>query len=257
MKTTVKPAQRQAKRRAFTLIEMILAIGIASIVLITITTVLFSTLRLRQATEDMVDGASPIDQATAYIKRDLECVMTPTNGTSKIMSGCFRIGNLSSAGVSGNVVAEMYTATGALSSKAPWGDVQRVTYELKDATAGGGGQNLYRSVMRNLLAVATPNVTDQLMLGGVASVKFSAYDGTQWDDAWDTSDVTSLYTNLPVAVKVEITLASQNNATLDPITLVVPIDETARTNAAVTYSSAGATGGGGTTPTPPTPAKKN
>ena len=240
----MKLERSQPNQQAFTLIEMILAIGISAMVLIVISSALMSTLRLRQATEDMVDAASPIDQATAYIKRDLQCVMTPTNGTSKILSGAFRIGNLSSAGVSGNVVAEMYTATGALSDSAPWGDVQRVTYELKDS--GSGSQDLYRSVMRNILAITTPQVTDQLLMGGVSSVKFTAYDGQAWDDAWDTSNPNSIYTNLPAAVKVEIHLANIDSMGGDPITLVVPIDQESRTNATVSYSS----GGGGTTGRP-------
>lgn len=239
---------KQAQQQAFTLIEMILAIGIASLVLITITTVLFSTLRLRQATEDMVDAAAPIDQAIAFIKRDLLCAMTPTNGTSMILSGSFRLGNLTSSGVSGNVVAEMCTATGALSDKAPWGDVQRVTYELKDS--GNGSQDLYRSTMRNLLAVTTPQVSDQLLMSGVSSVKFYGYDGSQWEDSWDTSNPSAVYTNLPVAVKVEINLAGMDKQGGEPITLIVPIDQQSRTNAVISYpaaSSSSSSGSGGNT----------
>jgi len=39
---------------------------------------------------------------------------------------------------------------------------------------------LYRTVLRNLLATTTPVVDDQLMMSGVASVKFSCYDGATW-----------------------------------------------------------------------------
>jgi hypothetical protein len=84
---------------------------------------------------------------------------------------------------------EMFTATGALSDNAPWGDIQRVTYELKTpADRNAAGKDLYRSVTRNLLTVVTtPDVEDQLMLSGVASIKFSCFDGTQWQDTWDTT----------------------------------------------------------------------
>ena len=138
----------------------------------------------------MVDAASPVDAAVTFMKRDLQCAVTPTNGTSKVLSGGFRAGNsLTSVGVSDPVAVEMFTATGALSDNAPWADIQRVTYELKTPTDSSAvGRDLYRSVMRNLLAAATPDVTDQLMLSGVASIKFSCYDGAQWDDTWDTTD---------------------------------------------------------------------
>ena len=77
---------------AFTLIEMILAIGVAAIVLVAINTVLFAALRLRDATADMVDAAAPVDQTVTFLRRDLECVVTPTNGTTKVLSGDFRVG---------------------------------------------------------------------------------------------------------------------------------------------------------------------
>ena len=216
---------------AFTLVEMILAIGVAALVLIAVNAVLFTALHLREVTTDVVDAATPVDQTFTYLRRDLQCVVTPTNGTSKVLSGGFRIGNgLSSVGVSDPVAAEIFTATGALSASAPWADIQRVTYELKNSTTVSGQRDLYRSVTRNLLNVNTPDVADQLMLSGVESVKFSGYDGAEWVEAWDTTDPNSTYTNLPLAVKVEIKMAGDSNAKFEPIQLVVPIDSVARTN---------------------------
>src|SRR5580692_11756721 len=86
---------------AFTLIELILAIGIAAMVLIAVNTVFFAALHLRNDTADMVDAASPVDSVVTFMKRDLQCAVTPTNGTSKVLSGGFRAGeNLTSTGVS-------------------------------------------------------------------------------------------------------------------------------------------------------------
>jgi len=209
---------------------MILAIGIAAIVLIAVNAVFFTSLHLRDDTSDMVDAATPIDATVTFLKRDLQCVVTPTNGTSKVLSGSFRAGdNLTSVGVSDPVAIEMFTATGALSDSQPWGDIQRVTYELKNsAVAGAAGRDLYRTVLRNLLAASTPAVDDQLMMRGVASVKFACYDGAVWQDAWDTTSTTAVNTNLPLAVKVEIQMAGNANA--QPIEMVVPIDSVTRTN---------------------------
>jgi len=230
---------RSSARAAFTLIEMILAIGIAAIVLICVNAALFTALHLREATVDMVDAESPVDSAVSYLKRDLECCVTPTNGTSKVLSGDFRAGvGINSVGVSGDVAIEMYTATGSLSDNAPWADIQRVTYELKTpADLSAPGRDLYRSVVRNLLPVATPTVDDQFMLSGVSSIKFSCYDGAQWQETWDTTSAGSPNTNLPKAVRVDIQMAG--NAAAQPVEIVVPIDAVARTNAVL----ASATGG--------------
>jgi type II secretion system protein J len=225
---------------AFTLIEMTLAVGIAAMVLIAINAVLFAALRLRDAPADTVDAASPVDQTVAVLRRDLQCVVTPTNGTSKILSGDFRVGNVVSPGVAEPVAIEMFTATGALSENSPWADIQRVTYELKepdDRTAAG--RNLVRSIARNLLTMTTPDVEDQLMLRGVESVTFSCFDGSQWQDTWDTTGITSVNTNLPLAVRVDIQMAGKNNP--QPIELVVPLDAQGLTNQTSQASSTGGT----------------
>jgi prepilin-type N-terminal cleavage/methylation domain-containing protein len=103
--------------RAFTLIEMILAIGIAAIVLVAVNAVFFTALHLRDATQEAVDEATPVDQALTVMRRDLECAVTPTNGTSKILSGDFKVGGVTSPGIGQPVAIEMFTATGGLSEK--------------------------------------------------------------------------------------------------------------------------------------------
>ncbi|MDR3377831.1 MAG: type II secretion system protein GspJ [Verrucomicrobiae bacterium] len=235
----LKHNQPVAARRGFTLIEMILAIGIAALVLVTISTVLYTALRLRDDTAEMVDAESPVDAAMVFLKRDLQCLVTPTNGTTKVLSGGFRAGSaLTSTGQGDPVAVELFTASGATSDSAPWGDIQRVTYELKTpAGAASGGRDLYRSVTRNLLAVSTAEISDQLMLSGVASLKFACYDGAQWNDTWDTTDSTSTRTNLPLAVRVDILMAGRSD--LGPIEMVVPIDSQSRTNMVLTNSVSG------------------
>jgi type II secretion system protein J len=232
--STIQPFNHSTNS-AFTLIEVILAIGVASIVLIAANAVFFTALHLRNATADAVDAASPIDQSLTLLRRDLQCAVTPK--ASGVLSGDFKIGNVTSTGISDPVAAEIYTADGALSENSPWGDIQRVTYELKNSTSGAGGRDFYRSVTRNLLTTATPDVEDQLLIRGVDSVQFSAYDGSQWNDSWDTTDTTSANTNLPVAVRVNIQLNGGSGKNMSPIEILVPIDSQSRTNSTSTAGS--------------------
>ena len=215
---------------------MILAIGVAAIVLIAINAVLFATLRLRDVTNAAVDAATPLDNTVTVLRRDLQCAMSPTNGTSKVLSGDFRVGSVTSVGVAEPVAIEMFTATGTLGANAPWADIQRVTYGLKPSTdRAATGQDLVRSVVRNLLSLNSPEVEDQIMLRGVASLKFSCFDGSQWQDTWDTTGFTSVYTNLPLAVRVDIQMAGNNQSS--PVEILVPIDSVSRTNMVLTSST--------------------
>src|ERR1044071_8715978 len=92
---------------AFTLIELILAIGVAAIVLIAVNTVFFSALRLRNATTEMVDDATPIENAITILRRDLMCAVSPIPGG--IMSGDFKCGDVTSVGVADMVSLEVFT----------------------------------------------------------------------------------------------------------------------------------------------------
>jgi prepilin-type N-terminal cleavage/methylation domain-containing protein len=221
----------------FTLIEIILAIGVAAIVLVCVSTVFFAAIHLRDATQAAVDNATPADQTLTFLRLDLECVVTPTNGTTKVLSGDFRTGSVSSSFNGEPVAIEMYTATAALSDSKPWGDVQRVTYELRDpVNRNAQGKDLIRSITRNLLSTSTPQVEDEWMMGGVESITFSCYDGAQWWPNWDTTDVTSVNTNLPLAVRVDIQPVGNQ---LAPIEMVVPIDTQSRSNVVLTTTNTG------------------
>ena len=209
--------------RAFTLIEAMLAISIMALVVVAVNSVFFSALHLRDRTSESVDHALPAQQATAILRRDLQCAMAPGG----LLAGDFKVGLVSELNMSQPVAIEMYTATGALRANEPWADIQKVTYELKPPTvqSASGGNDLIRSVTRNLLCTSVPDVDDQYLMGGLQDLQFSCYDGTQWLDAWDT---TNGNTNLPVAVRVRIQLAGA--PATEPIECVVPIVSQSRTN---------------------------
>ena len=76
------------RRRGFTLIEVLLATAIFSIVLVAINVVFFAALHLRQRTTAAVDGALPLNQALAILRKDLQNTVAPS-GT---LSGQFRYG---------------------------------------------------------------------------------------------------------------------------------------------------------------------
>ena len=164
-------------RSGFTLMEVVLAVGVCVVALSAVTAVFFGAVRLRETTLQAVGESLPVQQALDVMERDLKGAMAPTtNGVysgvasgnlTGIFSGDFRVGSLNSPGVSQTVSIELYTTTGVLRDNQPWGDVQRVTYGLQPSRSG---QNLVRSVTRDVLATFIPTPENQVLLENVAGL---------------------------------------------------------------------------------------
>jgi type II secretion system protein J len=212
-----------APQGAFTLIEILLAVGVFSIVLIAINTVYFSALRLRNRATEMFENSVPLQRALTVIKRDLEGLMLP-GGTlaGKLQTDLTSTANSTAESVGERVSPDLYTTTGGVDDTSPYSEVQKVAYYLTTSTNLGPGRDLVRSVTRNLLPAATELPDAQVLLSGVDEAVVLFYDGTDWTETWDSTT----QTNLPSAIKVQIALASKNEqqlAVAEPIELVVPV----------------------------------
>ena len=213
--------------RAFTLIEVLLALSVSAIVLAAIGGVFYSAVRLRERTAAMLDEAAPLYQALGLLRRDLQGAVPPGG----VLAGDFRNGTVDNGMVQG-LGLQFFTTTGVIRDEVPWGDIQEVTYELREPKerTSAGGKDLVRSITRNLLATTGQESEDQWLMGDVQSLEFACYDGTDWRDSWDTSLGD---TNLPSAVRVRIQLVSDNRTdTLNrqPMEMVIPLLTQSRTN---------------------------
>ena len=219
--------------KAFTLIEMLLAVAICAIVLVAINGVFATAVRLRDKTSDAVEETLPVNRALDTLYRDLK----GTVGPGGFLAGDFRCGaqamgaTMGLSGEAGSAGLDFYTSTGTVTDKAPWGDLQEVFYELKTPSdRNQQGMDLVRCINRNLLATATPTPETQRLMGHVQTLEFDCYDGMQWRNTWDTS-LTD--TNLPVAVRVRIQLAArpgEDASKLQPLEMLVPLVSQTRTN---------------------------
>ena len=130
---------------------------------------------------------------------------------------------------------QFYTAVGIEDDNAPWSEIERVSYYLAPPTNNTPGMDLFRSVTRNLLPVMQDQTDDQFLMSGVDSITFQYYNGTAWQDTWDSTLVdsaTGLTNNLPSAIKLDLQLHDDSSTagTPAPVELVVPIMVLARTN---------------------------
>ncbi|HEY3861109.1 MAG TPA: GspJ family type II secretion system protein [Verrucomicrobiae bacterium] len=216
--------------RAFTLIELLLAVSIMVILVGAISGTFFAALHLRNSTVNSIQATLPVEQALDVIQNDLANVICSTNTNSTFLAP-LQTDNTTN-NLPNQIGPSFYTSGGELDGMAPFGCMQKVDYLLATPTNGyrGPGRDLIRAVTRNMLPISQPAQPDEqhTLLEGVQSLNFTYYDGTQWEQVWDTTQ----QTNLPQAIKVQIQMA-QGPGTLarnQPLELVVPIDVLLSTN---------------------------
>ena len=133
---------------------------------------------------------------------------------------------------------DFHTSTGILRDEHPWAAIQEVNYQLMPAAdRSRPGNDLVRTVNRNLLAVATQTPETERLIGDIEYVEFAFYDGMQWRDTWDSSAGDN---GLPSAVRVRIQPATTNktNIRLEPMEMIVVIQtQGAATNSTATASA--------------------
>ncbi len=268
MEMTWPIALRLRRRaRAFTLIELLLALTIFSIVLVAMTMVFYAALRLRNKTDEAFNQAAPLQRTLALMKRDLANLVVPggilsgslqsstlldmgslmqttsSSSSSSSSSSALQGSALTMLPVAGAVESSpfFFTSTGTIGDALPWADIQQVSYVLMQPTNNTPGRTLVRCVTRNLLPVITADPPEQEpLLNGVQNLAFLFYDGLQWQDVWDSTQMTNA---LPLAIKVQIQLLPEPGQRTAPwpVELVVPIDVQARTNQTTQASSESST----------------
>jgi general secretion pathway protein J len=230
----------------FTLLEILIALVVFSIVLLAVNSIFYGALRLRNKTNESVTRAVEIDHALKVIKKDLANIL-PSGGT---MTGSLQTESV--GGIGGASSPVLYTASGSIDQTSPFGNVQKVSYTVGSGGLGysggtsgnsrpvssGGGGDLYRNVSRNLLPQTQEDISSELLLSGVQSLTFEFYDGRQWRPSWDSTTET---TPMPVAIKVQLILADQSNGRFapDPIELIAPVMVTGSTNQTSSTTSGG------------------
>ena len=233
----------QTEFHAFTLIEVLLAVSIFAVVLAAINGVFYAALRLRNKTHELVERSLPVQQGLDIIERDLQNIAPPGGK----LSGQLQTGVSSTTTMEPLASPEFYTCNGRVSDAAPWGDIQKVAYSLRNSTnrSDALGRDLIRIVTRNLLGQTDYQTEAQWLMGDVSQIQFLFYDGTQWRNAWDTTTESNA---LPRAIKVQIDLATDQSASLRtraPMELVVPILVQALTNSTTNATSSGSTSASG------------
>jgi len=222
----MKRNEQREHNKAFTLIEVMIALSVFAIVLAAINGIFWGALRLRNKSVDSIDAALPKERALAIIRNDLENIVPPggrffaaftTTGTTTNATG------QSMSTMPGQNSPEFTTSNGVIDDNTGWSDIQRVSYQLQLSTNGGFGRDLYRIVTRNLLPSTQQQTSEQqAILTGVQNMFFYYHDGSVWKETWDS---TNEVLRLPRAIKVELQMANEERGRQapPPIDLVVSL----------------------------------
>ena len=153
-------------------------------------------------TDQTGDGGAPADTLEFYTLGDpLEPAgPTQSDGTNAAAGGT----NMSAAGGSALGTAAQggaYAASAAYATFVPGaGDVRMIDLLVVPSQSGNV---LVRRVTTNLLSSSTPAYYDEVVCRGVRSFNLRYYDGSAWQDAWDS---TQQENNSPTAVEVTLEL---------------------------------------------------
>lgn len=213
------PAFPERPRSGFTLLEVILAMAVGAIVILTIQSVFFGALRLRNASEQRTDKELSLYRALDLMKKDFAGLMLPGG----VLASDFQTATSYSldSSVSGErISAEFFTDSGRIDAFTPFADVQRVAYYLSPSP-DSDQQELVRTVSRNLLSTVEDIPEVQPLLTGVDSAYFEYFDGSSWTETWDSAATSSL----PTAVRLTLQFSGEPNAAAAPapIEMVFPI----------------------------------
>ncbi|MGY8652848.1 MAG: type II secretion system protein GspJ [Verrucomicrobiia bacterium] len=214
---------------AFTLMELTVAALMFSIIMAALGGVFFSTMKLRNRTDDMLKDSHQLQQAISIIKNDLRGATLPGGVLSTNMSTSFELSG------SGGSQFEFHTASGLLNNFEPWTDIQRVTYFLRQPAAATrtNGMDLIRGTTRNLLATVQEDFNEQILYHDVNQMAFEFWDGTTWVTDWDsTTQIESELASAPEAIRLSLELTQRPNEQVSRIlNITVPIFTGGITNA--------------------------
>ena len=177
-------------RHGFTLLELLIALGVVSIIM----AALFSGLRIvnraKTNTEAAVAPIQRIDIVLSFLQRDLESALPPSGTLASLFQGTVGQNN------SGDLLFD--AAVDAPPQVSMQTDIRQVEYSV---ISDGSDHLLVRNVTSNLLAPVQPDPDQEIICRGVRSFTVQYYDGSQWTDTWDS---TMLQNALPIAVQITL-----------------------------------------------------
>jgi len=189
------------QRRAFTLLELLVAMALMVVAASCLYTALYTGFRARRSAMSAVEPTALAVNAIELLKQDIYGVLTPDG----VLAGAF-VGT-NSAGIKGVDAdsLDFYTThVYAADDEVAAGLGQIELMLIEDDDTDDGTYQLVRRVTTNLLSLKAVDPDEQILCRSVVSLNLRYFDGDGWVEAWDsTADANSL----PQAVEIDIEIA--------------------------------------------------
>ena len=237
-------------QNGFTLLELILALAVLSLLLSSIYGLFLNAMRMRERTYARIETGLPKAYIAGILERDLEGMLLPAaeeepgaevESTTTIVleessnPDTFRgqlLGETDTGGASISDRIEFASAAGAVTDARPWGDIIRVEYYLEtpEVSRDDNGLDLVRAITtlpENLMSSSEEPEVQRLLMG-VESMTFTYFNDDpeveDWEDTWD-SETEGV---LPAAIKVRIEFVAPENGDAAPLPLEVVAETTVK-----------------------------
>jgi general secretion pathway protein J len=197
------------KHRAFTLLELLLAIAITSVLAATVYASLMVATRTREKAADTVGKNRELRLALDLVRRDLQAAPPPT-GT---LAGGF-VGEDDNQ----NDVISFTTTNAFLPTDDRLSDLINVSISLAEDPDDDQTLMLVRGITTNLLSPATTEPTTQVLARGIIGWDAAYSDGSDWLDDWDSTQHDNA---LPLSARITLYHQDPNSSDDDQITLLI------------------------------------
>ncbi len=206
-------------RRGFTLIEVLVALALVSVLTLSLCGTLETGFRAERRARAALEPVTTVQAALAAVRADVES-MLPPNG---VLAGNFLGENGSGADGRASDFLEFYTASGSpdieRSSEAAIGkfeleaftlspttravgcDIIKIELGLLESTRTGQGYDLVRWVTRNSLTPTEETPEPCILCRDVLAFNVTYLDGSEWIDEWDSSQRDN---QIPPALRIEL-----------------------------------------------------
>ncbi len=212
---------------AFTLLELLLAMALSLIVAATLALSLFTAFKAQTSANNAVNATREIATVGDLVQREVANALPPT--PTPVGTGTVTLPGQNSSSTTGILIGPFeglvdsvdFFETGPEPKATLQGDAREVSFLLvKDPQ--GNGNALVKRVTTNLLAATPTPDPDEVIARNVTDLEFSYFDGTAWNDTWDSTiaQLNAPINTIPFAVQITIEMA--------PLTKGGPVRRTIR-----------------------------